>query len=480
MNLKQSNFSIGQANNQLGNDIYKQTNKVDGPSVITGEGTEGLKALLSVEELARNSTSKEELFFILANQILKLTKARQVFVFSENPKFKIDSISGLPSVDRSAPIVRGFESIILQLNRSNDIDNARLLELSDYDKLSEDLLNCYPYPNLLWVPLQLTSSIRLGGILLTSEQVWLDSDIALGKRLAGTFSHALAFLMVDSSKRSKLGRKKFGFKLPAFIISIAIIISMIFPVPMTALAPVEVQAQDPFVVAAPFNGVVAEVFVSPNDYIVVGQPIIRFELTELRNVLEVSKRQALVAEANLKKTNQLAFNDPRGRHEVSIAAAEHELKLAELKFAQEKYDRATVKANQSGIAIFSDKQELIGKPTDIGERMMLIADPARVELKIAMDVSDSIALKSGGRVKVFLDSDPLVAREANIEFADYQAKVGPNNTLAFRVVAKFIDEDENVPRLGTRGTAQMFGDNVPLGLYLFRRPISSFRQWAGL
>ncbi len=52
--------------------------------------------------------------------------------------------------------------------------------------------------------------------------------------------------------------------------------------------------------------------------------------------------------------------------------------------------------------------------------------------------------------------------------------------LAFRVIADLAATDTPPPRLGARGTAQLFGDRVPLGFYLFRRPISALRQRIGL
>jgi hypothetical protein len=74
-----------------------------------------------------------------------------------------------------------------------------------------------------------------------------------------------------------------------------------------------------------------------------------------------------VAEARLKKAGQLAFDDMRGRHKLGLAMVEHALKTAELNFSREMFDRATVKASRTGIAIFSDRQELIGKPVTLGE-----------------------------------------------------------------------------------------------------------------
>ena len=117
----------------------------------------------------------------------------------------------------------------------------------------------------------------------------------------------------------------------------------------------------------------------------------------------------------------------------------------------------------------------------IGERILEIADPAAIEAKIELPVADAIALSPGARVKIFLDSDPLHPWGAAVKRADYKAKVGENDVVSFRVVASLKDEPGRIlPRLGVRGTAQVTGEDVPLGLYLFRRPITFARQWLGM
>ena len=84
-------------------------------------------------------------------------------------------------------------------------------------------------------------------------------------------------------------------------------------------------------------------------------------------------------------------------------------------------------------------------------------------------------------MKLFLDSDPLHPWPATVQRADYKAKVGENDIVSFRVVATLTAQpDRPLPRLGVRGTAQVSGDDVSLGLFLFRRPITYLRQWVGL
>ena len=111
---------------------------------------------------------------------------------------------------------------------------------------------------------------------------------------------------------------------------------------------------------------------------------------------------------------------------------------------------------------------------------MEIADPARVEIRIDVPVSDSIILAPGARVTAYLDSDPLRPLAATIVRADYQARARDNGAMAFRVVAELSDAQATPPRLGIRGTAQLYGSSVSLGFYLLRRPISALRQWIGV
>jgi multidrug resistance efflux pump len=393
---------------------------------------------------------------------------------------RLVTISGLPAVDRSAPVVRGIEKAVAVLGGEVGYQEPRIFNLSECVADEDDFLTRYPYQRMLWLPLRVHDSDVLGGMLLASEQAWAETDIVIAKRMAATCAHALAFLLADSRKISRLTTKFMSRRKLALATAIAVLAAMTIPVPMTALAPLEITPRDPFVVSAPIEGAIEDVLVPPNEPVKEGQPIVRFEDTALRNNLEVAERQVLVAEARLKQASQLAFDEIRGRHELGLAMAEHALKTAELDFAREMFERATIRAPRAGIAIYSDRQELIGKPVTLGERIMQIADPAHIEVGIDVDVGDSIVLRPGAAVKVFLDSDPLVPRQAKVEFADYQARIRPGNALAFHVVARLTDADGEIPRLGAHGTAQLYGEDVPLALYLFRRPLSALRQWIGI
>ena len=154
-------------------------------------------------------------------------------------------------------------------------------------------------------------------------------------------------------------------------------------------------------------------------------------------------------------------------------------KSAEVNYNQELLHRVEVKADKDGIAIFSNPFEWVGKPVQMGEKILLIADPQKIELNIMLPIDEAISLKNGSDVKLFLNIDPINPLEASLTWASYEAKQTPNNIMSYQVKADFKNPND-IPRIGLKGTAKIFGDDTTLFYYVFRRPISSFRRFFGI
>ena len=248
----------------------------------------------------------------------------------------------------------------------------------------------------------------------------------------------------------------------------------------SALAPVEVIAQDPMVISAPMDGAVREIKVLPNQPVAKGDVLAVLEDSELSNQLEVARRALFVAQAELRTTQQSGFFDPKQKGRIAELEAQALLRKAELDYAQERLDRATIRASGDGVAVLGDPNDWKGRPVRVGERILLVAQPEKVELQVMLAVKDSIALHEGAGLKVFFDSDPLAARTATLRHAAYEPQRTPEDVLAYRLVATFAANDgAATPRIGMRGTARVYGEEVSLFFYLFRRPITSLRQWLG-
>ncbi len=434
--------------------------------------------LLRVEGEARAAASVAELAQLIANETRKLTRAQQVFVLRQAAvgDLQIEAASAMLAVDRQVPLMQWLERTVARANADVGLSSVREFTLPSYGDAGDPLTSSYPFREALWFPLLDRTSALFAGVLLVRSEPWTSGETALVQRLSITFAHAWYWIATSKAVRPRfqISRKR------AAASALAVTIVCLFPVSMTTLAPFEIGAREPSVVTAPIDGVIQEIPIAPNSTVAPGDVLIRFADTVLRNRMEVAERELQVADARIKKNMLLAMTDVRGRHDLALARSELTVKLAERDYARDLLGRAQITATRSGIAIFGDKRDLMGKPVSTGERIMEIADPAQVEVRIDVPVADSIILSDNKRVTLFLDSDPLRPREATIVHADYQAKLREGGSVAFRVVATFADGTVTPPRLGIRGTAQLYGDRVPTIYYILRRPVAFLRQWVGL
>ena len=437
---------------------------------------DSLAALLKLEDEVRSAETSADLLVLAANETLRLTGARQIFVLKSTVKgHEVAAVSSIASFDRNAPLIQSVERAIAKLAANSGLGELREFEAAAFAPQNDSVLLSYPFRWMMWVPLSWRGSGELGGLLLARESPWTKPDGIVAERIGRVVSFAWASL--DTGRR-RVPRSWLNRRVAALLVA-ALAISMLIPVPMTTLAPFEAGSKDELVVAAPLDGVIEAIDVEPNAAVIEGQILLRLSDTVHRNKLEVAEREVAVAAARLTKTEQLAFGDARGRHELGITRTELALKTAERDFAKDLLAKTTIRASRAGIAVFTDKRDLIGKPVATGERILSLSDPARVELRIDVPVSDAMILKPGSAARIFLDTDPFNPRSAVVRHADYLARLR-SDVLAFRAVADLSDNSGPPPRLGGRGTAQLIGDKVPLGFYLFRRPISALRQRIGL
>lgn len=448
------------------------------PHVQAADGRSGLLALLKVEAEARDAKSTRDLIFLMANETRKLTRARQIFVVMPGVTgaLEVQGVSSLPAVDRNAPLIIFVEKLIAaSAVKSSSVPKALDVALAAGDETAA----AYPFRALHWLPLKHGDRPPIGGLVMTREDQWAEQDLVIAARLSAAFAHSWLALAASQPRISKAFSTV--RRLPLIASVLAMLALVFVTLPLTALAPMEIIALDPYVIAAPIDGVIEAILVEPNQAIQPGDKLVKLNDTTLKSRFEVAERDASVSQARLKQSNQIAFSDPRGMHELGIARAELEVKISEREFAREMLQKTEIVSGRAGLAIYSDKRDLIGRPIAVGERILEVADPGNIVVRIELPVSDAIALQPGARVKVFLDSDPLRPWPASIKRSDYKARVGENDIISFMILATLDpDSARPLPRLGVRGTAQVSGDDVRLGFFLFRRPITAFRQWTGL
>ncbi len=439
-----------------------------------------ISKLLQLESMARAASSAEALQFMIVNETRRLVPYRQAYLFLSAHPIKRDcklvAASSIAVIEKHTPFSAWLEKIIGKIFESETIATQRLIDAASCPEELKEGWNEHSLPFVLWTPLKLPDGTFIGGLWMTRESPWQENELPLLKRLGETYAHAY----VAATSRRNFYRRPKIVSLAVWVIIIFLLMVFIKPIKISALAPAEIIAKEPVVVSSPMDGVISEIEFSPNTHVATGETLFVLEDTNLRNEYNVTEKTLAVAEAEYRKAAQGSFRDAKSKAQVSLLKAQTELHRSKLEFARELLDKITIRAEKTGLLIYSDKSDWIGKPVQVGERIMEIADTRKIQLKINLSIDDAIVLKEGAIVDVFLDADPLHPIEAIVSSTSYIAEKYNQDTLSYRVYAEFDDIEQADLRIGLQGTAKMYGERVSLFFYLFRRPISYVRQLFGV
>jgi hypothetical protein len=153
-------------------------------------------------------------------------------------------------------------------------------------------------------------------------------------------------------------------------------------------------------------------------------------------------------------------------------------KRAEAEFLQHQLDRSQVPAPRDGMILFDDPSDWIGRPVQTGERVMRLATPGEVKIEAWIGIGDAIPIPQQGQVRLYLASKPFTSITGKVSYVAHDAVPRPDGNFAYRINATL---DQQVSgRIGLKGTAKLYGDRVPLGYWLLRRPLATIRRFIAI
>jgi hypothetical protein len=462
-----------------------------------GQGTAGAH-LIRIEGELRGCASQDALWHHLANEPVALLPFGQAMVFRSGApttaaapragksrgaarpdRWRALAVSGLAAVNRDAPTTRWYENIAAQASQHAAGANAvDVFELPMHADPADPCTREAALRHLMWVPVTDDGQPARFGWLLARDQPWESVHEKLALRLAAAYAHG--YRALEGRARPVPASRRYRF---AWLIAASgVLAALLFvQVPLTTLAPVEVTPQQPFVVAAPMAGVVERILVAPGARVREGTPLVQLTDTSLRSDVDVASQRLAVAQAKMLRFQQAAVDDVGAKRELAIARSEASVARAERDYAEALFGKSVIRARKAGVALYGDPRDWVGRPVAVGEAIMRVADPQRVEYRIKVPVADAVSLRSQARVKVFLDAAPLAPLEASVVQAAYKAEADAAGVSSYAVIARPKDEADSTPaRLGLRGTARVYGEPVSLLYYLLRRPLTAARQWTGL
>lgn len=451
------------------------------PQTPVDDGKAHLAALhlLTLEAEIRRQPSRQDLLFHLVNSVQDLIPYGQGLAWRRSHKagrFQLKVVSGLPVADRHTPLAEALQAVLGEHDKAGRLKAQLAFELrapAGSDAVRSPLAD-FALRHALWVPLPDHDGAINTGALLLREAAFTPREQTLLQRLGDTYGHALR---VFGRQRRLIDRLPLSKRALAIGAAVTVAAALI-PVRLSVMAPVEVIADQPYILTAPINGVIRNLLVAPNTQVAANQALVQFEDIQPRNEMVLAQQQLAVAQAKDSRTSAAAFKDAEAAHELAIAAAEHDLARVNYEYTLEVLQRTLIHTPSAGLAVYSDRRDWEGRSVQVGEEILQVADPARITYRIDLSTGNAIELKPGNPVSIYLESAPLGGLKADLTSVSYTPKTTGGNLTSYTVIAAPLGEAR--PRIGSRGTARVYGEYAPLAIQLLRRPIAAVRQFLGV
>ena len=432
----------------------------------------GLSILVQLSRRVRDAATPEEIGFIAVNESKQLLSYRQSALWLRGKG--VSAVSGIPTPDRSSSYVQWLAECCKVWSTR---DTGGCSTPDDFPgELSRSWSEWAPF-NAAIVPLKQKDNDQRGVLILFREEPWLESDLALLNELASIYAHGFAAHARQYGVWRTIRKNALSHSMKTALIVCAVA-ALFFPVRMSVQAPAEVVPKDAFVVRSPLDTVIDSFHVKPNQAVVAGQLLFEFDRTNLSAKHGVASKVYQVAAEEYRQAAQTALVDDKFRAEITPRRGKMEEKASELSFTRQLLKKTEVRAPRAGIVVFAEQSDWVGKNVSIGERVLTIADPNRVELLIRLPVADAIDFALENPIRLYLSSDPQHPLDGTLRYVAYRPEASPSGIIAYRLKADFA-KGSKLPRIGLTGTARIYGKKVSLGYYLFRRPLTAVRQRLG-
>lgn len=442
---------------------------------------EGLSRLLSLSRSARHAEKPEDIFFLSVNETHQLIPYDQAVIWLNKGwgKSRIKAISGIANFEQNTPKIVWLSKLSgylsKELHKDKKDQKSAPLAITAKDMPEELAAGWAEFATShgLFIPFDLPKLNQSGGFLFFKTTSWNEREIKVLEQACDPYIHAIAFSYM---KPKNLGVRSLIKKALWLFILCLLAFIMSIKVPLSIIAPMEVSAKKPWIATSPHDGVVKEIHIQPNQAIKKGELIISLDDTNLRNQVDIARKDLTTKLSELRQARQLSMvNDRTRQADAKMIELEAEQMKSEISFLEERLSQTQIYAESDGIAIFENVHDWKGRPVSVGERILAIANPEQIEIDIFMPSTDAIAIDTERNAELFLNIAPLSPLEAEIQRISYSAQPVPDGSLAYIIKAQITDPTDR-PRIGLKGSAKIYGAPVTLFYNLFRKPISYLKR----
>ncbi|MHC4872715.1 MAG: HlyD family efflux transporter periplasmic adaptor subunit [Planctomycetota bacterium] len=446
------------------------------PSVVPAEAFGTLRNMHQLSLEAFLSKSKQELIFRILNRSIVVAQYGRIALFNlADRKMKFLGISGKSDINEKSPLVDSYRDIVKKFRDSNEPKVITERDFEDSHQIWDNLRQKEERTkSFLWLPINVNEKPAAGLLLerWDTHPEWDEKEVKMLSALSLSYSAAWEKIFQQQSLMESIFKL---FTKTRMLLAIAVVIAAMFAikVQLRIVAPCEVIPENPRVVAAPLDGVVAKIKVDPGQQVKKGEILFEYDKSVIVEELNVVKQQVKITRQDLKRAKVQAFNDPKARS--TILLLENKLKQDEikLKLAQLKAEKVQV----NGVVMISTPHEWQGRPVVVGEKVLTIVN--KTKLAVWLPENDNIPFDEGKAINVFLNIAPDETKKAKLNYVAKHITKTPEGVPSFLAEADWEDKDKDL-RIGLEGTAMLYGDKVSVAYWLARKPWATVRQQLGM
>lgn len=387
-------------------------------------------------------------------------------------------VSGQAKVNKDAEINQKWRALVAAIPNPK-VPQQIQEELFKEEKRYWDELQRQTKSSVMWLPIIVDEKLVAG--------LWIEKWDAEHEKNTPQIIELLFNYLIQgyAAAWGKLSRgvsvKKLGLsRYTLWIIALLVVFLLYFvEVPLRVVAHCEVVPKDPILITAPLEGIVETLLIKPGDIVQKGTPLFEYDKRAPIHDLKAAQKEVQVMQAEVSRASTLGLSDPRSLRDLGILKLKLEKGLVQLDLAEYRASQLSQVSPEGGVVMIDNPEEWRGKPVKVGEKIMIISNPHESKLRFWLPEDDNILLDPAKNIAIYLNVDPQKKWEAHLEYIANQSTVNEKNMTTFVGEANWVEPPENI-KLGLKGTAVLYGENVSLFYYIFRKPWAGFRYYFGV
>jgi len=425
-----------------------------------------------------HAKSNQALKFVILNDTIHLIHYDQAVLLKVNKnKVTLEGISGQKEHTKNTYVDEKWTRFRNAINSSDKIQELRGRDFQDNQELLESL-HLSKEGVMAWLPIPVKNGPDYALLLQkysAPEKEYLGGEVidvldhfvipgygvALGKKTSGN-----KFVDLIHSFQFKVAAGMAVFFASLFLIHL----------PLRIIAPCEIVPEDPTVMTAPLDGIIAEVLVRPGQKVEKGTVLYEYDKRVPLQQLKVAEKEVAIVNSEIDRAFALTLeHDPKAINELAVLTLKLEKEKIKYDLARSLARQLTIDSPIEGVVVIDDPSQWRGRPVSVGEKVLSVTDPKKTMVRLWIPERDNIHFNPDIPLKVILNVNPDNSYTADLAFVANESMINKEKLPSFVAEAKWKEQPKNV-KIGLEGTAVLYGENVTLFYFLARKPWSYLRN----